>query len=500
MSESSAGLILVVDDDPILAKESGLRLVRSGFDYHHCDSGESALGWLEEGNTPDAVLLDLVMPGMGGLETLKAMRAHDPELPVLVLSGQDSVRTAVETLREGAYDYLTKPVPDDHLSGSVRHAVERRRITSELSRLRQQVKESNTFDRLIGRSAPMRGIFKLTERTLNNDITVLILGESGTGKELIARTIHYSGQRSSKPFVVVNCAAIPRELVESELFGHEKGSFTGALERKIGKFELANEGTLFLDEIGELELGVQAKLLRALQEREIERVGGAKPIAVDVRLVCATQRDLDVEVKENRFREDLYYRINAYPIVMPPLRSRTGDVEILVGHMLDKHAKHLGRSDIRGITPQAMKLLVDYEWPGNVRQLENVITRAMVLCEKEVISAADLPDVIRGDVVPEASETVVEPPSEEEAFAVPSYVMESDDSGGSGEGWPRFRSADDVPSLEDVKAWAIKEAYEACDGNISLTAKKLGLGRATLYRMLEKYGLSEGEGADGDEG
>ena len=491
MSEQSAGKILVVDDDPMMAKGTGLRLTRAGFDYSHCESGEDALSYLKEGHAPDAVLLDLVMPGMGGLETLKQMRLHDPDLPVIVVSGQESVRTAVETLREGAYDYLTKPVSDEYLAATVRHAVERRRITSELSRLRLTVRQSNTFDRLIGRSEPMRKIFKLTERTLNNDITVLILGESGTGKELIARSIHYNGQRSSKPFVVVNCAAIPRELVESELFGHEKGSFTGALDRKIGKFELADSGTLFLDEIGELELGVQSKLLRALQEREIERVGGSKPIPVDVRLVCATQRDLDIEVKENRFREDLYYRINAYPIMMPPLRDREGDAELLVGHMLDKHSKHLGRTDIRGITPQAMQALAQYDWPGNVRQLENVITRAMVLCEKDVITIGDLPDAIRGDAIPEKVDIVAETNTTDEGFAVPSFVMESSEN--SAGGWPRFRSPEDVPSLEEVKSWAIQEAYAACDGNISLTAKKLGLGRATLYRMLEKYGL-QGDG------
>jgi len=483
MSAFTSGRILVVDDDPLLAEATGQKLNHAGFASRRAESGETAIEMLEGGEVADTVLLDLMMPGIGGLETLKWIQQFDPDLPVIVVSGQESVRAAVETLRAGAYDYLTKPVNYDHLIAAVRHAVEKRRITSELTRLRREVRESHTFDRLIGRSTSMRRVFNLTARTLNNDITVLILGESGTGKELIARSIHYSGQRGDKPFVVVNCAAIPRELVESELFGHEKGSFTGALERKIGKFELAHGGSLFLDEIGELELGVQSKLLRALQEREIERVGGSKTIQVDVRLICATQRDLDQEVRENRFREDLYYRINAFPINMPPLRERPGDIELLVGHMLDKHARHLGRTDIRGISTDAMAALNDYHWPGNVRQLENVVTRAMVLCEGDVIRSVDLPQEIRGELpleeIDDASDIA-------EADHTPlSHVVEEGEAGAA----LLFRTADDVPSLEEIKALAIREAFRACGGNVSLTAKKLGLGRATLYRMLEKFGL-----------
>ena len=506
---TSGARVFLVEDDPFLAKNQKLKLNRAGFACDIFGSGEDCLAAIDRGQLPHVVVLDLLMPGIGGLETLKRIRKLDPDLPVIVVSGQGKVSTAVETIREGSYEYMIKPVSEEALISTVRHAVSQRNISLELTRLRREVRQAYAFDRLIGRSAPMRKVFKLTERTLSNDIAVLILGESGTGKELVARAIHYNGQRSEKPLVIVNCAAIPRELVESELFGHEKGSFTGALDRKIGKFELADGGTLFLDEIGELEQSVQAKLLRALQEREIERVGGSKTIKVDVRLVCATQRDLEVEVKENRFREDLYYRINAFPITMPPLRDREGDIELLVGHFLDKHAKSLGREDMRGVTPAALEAMKQYEWPGNVRQLENVITRAMVLAEKDVVTLNELSDDIREKAPPEAVEAELEaaekPDYEDNALEVAPVATPSSTqnqtAATSGGGWLSFSDPDDVPTLEEVKARVTKEAYEACDHNISLTAKKLGLGRATLYRQLEKYGIHSSGGDDegGDE-
>ncbi len=487
--------VYLVEDDPILAKGQQLRLNRGGFETEVFHSGETALEALQKGDLPHAVVLDLLMPGIGGMETLKRIRQYDPDLPVVVVSGQDKVSTAVETLRQGAYDYMIKPVNEETLIATVRHATAQRRVSMELARLRQEVRRAFTFDRLIGRSSAMRRVFKLIERTLTNDITVLVLGESGTGKELVARAIHYNGLRAGKPLVVVNCAAIPRELVESELFGHEKGAFTGALERKIGKFEMASGGTLFLDEIGELELSVQAKLLRAIQEREIERVGGGKPIPVNVRLICATQRDLEKEVAADNFREDLFYRINAFPITMPPLREREGDIELLIGHLLDKHAKPLAREDIRGFSPSAVAAMRAFDWPGNVRQLENVITRAMVLSETDVISLYDLPANIQ-ECLPEGMDEDAEEPPELELEtdslameAAPSHILDPDEPQPEG-GLPRFRRAEDVPSLEEVKAWAIREAFEACKHNVSLTAKKLELGRATLYRMLEKYGIS----------
>jgi two-component system, NtrC family, response regulator AtoC len=486
--------ILVVEDEPTLAKEHALRLKRDSFEPTVFHSGEEALAFLETHEKhPLAVVLDLMMPGIGGLETLKRIRSIDSDLPVIVVSAQKKVSTAIETLRQGAYEYLIKPVPPEQLTATVRHAVQQRKVSMELSRLRREVKSAYTFDRLIGRSDAMLRSFKLVERTLRNDITVLVLGDSGTGKELIARSIHYNGIRADKPLVVVNCAAIPRELVESELFGHEKGSFTGALEKKIGKFEHANGGTLFLDEIGELELGVQAKLLRALQEGEIERVGGLKTIPVDVRLVCATQRKLDKEVREKRFREDLYYRINAFPVELPSLSERPGDVELLVGHFLDKHAIHLGREDIRGFTKEAVQALSGFDWPGNVRQLENVITRAMVLCENDVISLEDIPleisDSFAGSDNSETSLSIFDSNESIETYqAIKASFSEDSDL------WPNFVSSESIPSLEKIKEWAVRNAYMTCKENVSLTAKKLGLGRATLYRMLEKYDITSDSG------
>ncbi|GBE30778.1 transcriptional regulatory protein ZraR [bacterium BMS3Bbin04] len=499
--DTTGASVFFVEDDPFLAKKQKLLLNRAGFSCDIFGSGEECLAAVDSDLVPDVVILDLIMPGIGGLEVLKRLHKYDPNLPVIVVSGQDKVATALETIKEGAYDYLIKPVGEESLISTTRHAVNQRRVSNELSRLRREVRRAYTFDRLIGRSEPMQKVFKLIERTLTNDIAVLILGDSGTGKELVARAIHYNGTRADKPLVVVNCAAIPRELVESELFGHEKGSFTGALDRKIGKFEQADSGTLFLDEIGELELSVQAKLLRALQEREIERVGGSKTIQVDVRLVCATQRDLDMEVQKERFREDLLYRINPYPILIPPLKSRGEDIELLCGHLLDKHRTSLGRKDLRGYSPATLIALTKYEWPGNVRQLENVVTRAMVLAERDVITLNDVPEEIREKAPAGAMEIEIESaqndnydvnvldvaPLTHPATSTPENATKNKESGS----WPTFSSPDDVPSMEEMKAWITRQAYEACNYNISLTAKKLGLGRATLYRQLEKFDIHQ---------
>jgi two-component system, NtrC family, response regulator AtoC len=508
--DTTGARVFLVEDDPFLAKNQKLRLNRAGFSCEIFGSGEDCLQALDSGMLPHVMVLDLIMPGIGGLETLKRIRRFDPNLPVIVVSGQDKVSTAIETIREGAYDYLIKPVSEEPLTATVRHAVNQRKVSLELARLRREVRRAYTFDRLIGASEPMRKVFKLIERTLTNDIAVLILGESGTGKELVARAIHYNGTRADKPMVIVNCAAIPRELVESELFGHEKGSFTGAVDRKIGKFEQANGGTLFLDEIGELELAVQAKLLRALQEREIERVGGNKTIQVDVRLVCATQRNLDKEVREGRFREDLYYRINPYPITMPPLRTRGNDINLLCGHFLDKHVKSLGRDDLRGYSPATLEAMQKFEWPGNVRQLENVVTRAMVLAERDVITLNDVSDEIRAKAPAGAVEVEIEAVQtddyEENVLDVAPIARPHAESSAAAVHqhdsivWPTFDNSDDVPTLEEVKGWITKQAYEACNYNISLTAKKLGLGRATLYRQLEKFGIhTSNEEEVGDE-
>ncbi len=489
----AAKLIFVVEDEPFLAERQRLLLGRWGYETKICTTGEECLESLEQDQKPFTILLDLIMPGMGGLETLRRVKQLRPDIPVIILSGQEKVEVALEAFHQGAYDYLVKPVDDDHLSRVLQHAVEKYQLASQVMQLREEVRRSYSFDRLVGRSKPMKQIFRLLERTLFNDITVLIEGESGTGKELVARAIHYNGSRAGKPFVVVNCAAIPRELVESELFGHEKGSFTGAHQRKLGKFELADQGTLFLDEIGELEAGVQGKLLRALQEREIERVGGTKPIPVDVRLVAATKRNLSEEVEAGRFREDLYYRVNTFPIPLPPLQERSIDIPLLARHFLDKHAHHLGREDITDFTPEVLKAMQAYSWPGNVRQLENIINRAMVLADREKISLRDMPEDIRGGMpLEEGYDMIPEEEIEEEIVETRDDTVSQDkDSVDPKPSSLKFRSPDDVLTLEEIKAVAIKEAFRACNGNVSLTAKRLDIGRATLYRSLEKYGLTE---------
>ena len=305
----------------------------------------------------------------------------------------------------------------------------------------------------------MQDVFKLVSKVLNNDITVLIYGESGTGKELIARAIHYNGKRKQGPFTVVNCASIPRELLESELFGHEKGSFTGAHQRKLGKFEIANGGTLFLDEVGELEMLLQAKLLRVIQEKEFERVGGTELIKTDVRIISATNRDLKQAVDEKEFREDLYYRLNSFPIYIPPLRQRRGDILVLAQHFLDSFNKKLGKS-IKGFTKKSLKFMYEYNWPGNIREMENTIERCMIICESDMIEVEDLPVHLR------ANET----------------SANSDLSGA-------LFADDTIVPFEKLKEESIKHALKVTSGNIVEAAKKLQLGRATIYRLMEKYNI-----------
>jgi transcriptional regulator with PAS, ATPase and Fis domain len=305
----------------------------------------------------------------------------------------------------------------------------------------------------------MQDVFKLVTKVLNNEITVLIYGESGTGKELIARAIHYNGKRKDKPFIVVNCASIPRELLESELFGHEKGSFTGAHQRKLGKFELANGGTIFLDEVGELEMLLQAKLLRVIQEREFERVGGTELIKTDVRIISATNRDLKLAVEKKEFREDLYYRLNSFPISIPPLRFRRGDILVLAQHFLDTFNKKLGKN-IKGFSKKTVKLIYEYNWPGNIREMENMIERCLIICEKDIVDVDDLPSQIR------TAEPVGDADLDSSLF--------SDDS---------------IIPFEKLKEDSIRHALKITKGNIVEAAKKLQLGRATIYRLMEKYNI-----------
>jgi DNA-binding NtrC family response regulator len=385
--------ILVVDDEAGV-RESLRMLLKDDFDVSAAGDVDSALAALDEA-PPDLVLLDLVMPGRSGLELLRELGGRQTlGPPVVVLSATRTLSTAVEAMKLGALDFVTKPFEVDALRMKLRQVLEHRALEEEVVRLRDEVAGRQRCGRLIGRSEPMRAVYRTIERVAPSRSSVLITGESGTGKELVAQAIHDQSPRRGRPFVVVNCAAIPETLMESELFGHEKGSFTDARERRIGRFEAASGGTLFLDEIGELAPAVQAKLLRALQERTIDRVGSTRPIAVDVRVISATNRDLSSDVRTGRFRADLFYRIHVVPIDLPPLRARREDIGLLATSFLARTRAEARRGPER-FAPDALAALERYDWPGNVRELENAVERAVALADGEEIGLADLPDAIQ---------------------------------------------------------------------------------------------------------
>ncbi len=451
-------LVFIVDDEQAISKLLTY-WVRDKwkYDIEVFSNGEDLLRRLNA--KPDLVLLDIMLPGMDGIEVLKRIKQIDENLPVIMLSAQGSIEVAVDALKFGAFDYFPKPIDIQRLEPSIKNAIKNYDLTKELENLKENVKKEYSFDNIISSDGKMQDVFKLVSKVLNNDITVLIHGESGTGKELIARAIHYNGKRKDKPFIVVNCASIPRELLESELFGHEKGSFTGAHQRKLGKFELANGGTIFLDEVGELEMLLQAKLLRVIQEKEFERVGGTELIKTDVRIISATNRDLKLAVEKKEFREDLFYRLNSFPIYIPPLRLRRGDILVLTQHFLDNFNRKLDKN-IKGFSKKALKLVYEYNWPGNIREMENTIERCLIICDKDTIDVDDLPAHIR------AAEPVV-----------------STDYSGS------LFSDDNIIPFEKLKEESIRHALRVTNGNIVEAAKKLQLGRATIYRLMEKYNI-----------
>jgi DNA-binding NtrC family response regulator len=377
--------ILVVDDEPGV-QESLRMLLKSEGDVTIAGDVDSALREVALA-TPDLILLDLVMPERSGLELLAELTERGVRAPVIVLTATNTVNAAVEAMKRGAADFITKPFELDALRIKVRNLLEKGELQEEVERLRDEVEDRQQLCGMIGKSEVMRGIFRNIERIAKSQATVLVTGESGTGKELVARAIHDLSTRSEGPFIAVNCGAIPRELIESELFGHEKGAFTGATDRRIGRIESANSGTLFLDEIGELDPAVQVKLLRALQERSFERVGSSTTIKVDVRIVTATNRDLAKEVAQGTFREDLYYRVNVVPVELPPLRDRREDIRLLATSFLTRSAEGEGKQ----LTAAALGSLDGYSWPGNVRELENAIEHGLALCEADTIDVQDLP-------------------------------------------------------------------------------------------------------------
>ena len=452
--------VLIVDDEPDVVANWSRLLGRDDYACVTATDGERALALLES-ERPEIVLTDLKMPRVDGMQVLTRARELDPDVVVIMITGHGSVESAVEAMRAGAFDYLLKPLPsNDVLRLAIERAAERRRLIEENRRLREPLAPRAGFDHLVGKSTAMETVFDLVRKAARSEANILIQGESGTGKELIARAIHAQSARAAEVFVPVDCAALPDALLESELFGHERGAFTGADRTKPGMIEVADRGTLFLDEIGELPQALQSKLLRALQERQIRRVGGTKFVNVDIRLVSATNRDTAELVRKGEFRDDLFYRVNVITITLPPLRERAGDVALLAHHFLRRYGRNRAPL-LSGIDQGALACLEAYAWPGNVRELQNVIERACALTDGPMIGVRDLPDHVRGRGRP--------------APAVPGQ---------------------DLPLAQAREAWlqAFAQGYltdllRRHGGNISQAAKAAGIDRKTLHRLLTKHGI-----------
>ncbi len=465
MKENRDKLVYIVDDETSIQRLLTHWLKGQwGYSTEMFPNGKSFLQRFNE-KQPELVLLDIMLPDMDGVQILRKIKEKNKDIPVIMLSAQGSVEVALESIRLGAFDYFPKPIDSNRLEPAVKNAITNYELVKKLKLLQDDIVQKHSFDNIVSTDKKMKDVFNLVSKVLDNNITVLIYGESGTGKELIARAIHYNGIRKNNPFVVVNCASIPRELLESELFGHEKGSFTGAHQKKIGKFELADGGTIFLDEIGEMEMSLQAKILRVIQEREFERVGGNEVIQTDVRIISATNKDLQVQVQKGEFREDLFYRLSSFPIHLPPLRERRSDILVLAQHFIDKFNEKLNKN-VKRITKRALKLFYDYEWPGNVRELENTIERCMILTASDTIDIDVLPPQILS--------------GEWGKYTVNSTKLFEDDS--------------PVIPFEKLKEEAIRHALKVTNNNIVDAAKKLKIGRATLYRLMEKYNINKDQG------
>jgi two-component system response regulator HydG len=456
--------ILIVEDNDTLREGMAQVVERMGHTVHTAPGGSEGLALFDE-HDPTLVITDLKMDEVDGMEVLRSVREQDASTLVMIVTAFGSIEKAVEAMKAGAFDFIPKPFPPDLLRSKIEKALEMRDTRRENERLAQENEVLRrdagveTDVEIVGESEAIGDIFEQMEKVAPTDSTVYIHGESGTGKELIARSIHERSHRADGPFVKVNCAALAESLLESELFGHEKGAFTGAHKQRLGRFELADGGTIFLDEIGDISPNIQLKLLRVLQEHEIERVGGEETISVDVRVITATNKDLETEVEEGRFREDLFYRLHIIPIKVPPLRRRRSDIPLLVDHFLERLAGRT-RSDVSAVSPEAMELLRAYDWPGNVRELENCIEHAMVFAEDETIGPDDLPPAVTGS---EHSETL---------------------------DWPdEDRDLPDI--LEDLERQLIVRAFRKAEGVKTETARLLGIKTSALYYKLEKYEIDE---------
>ncbi|HEY9219100.1 MAG TPA: sigma-54 dependent transcriptional regulator [Phenylobacterium sp.] len=476
--------VLVVDDDPTQRRLIQAVLERDGFAVVHAESGDEAIERLMAGASVDLILLDLVMPKLSGQEALAEMRSRGFNQPVIVLTAQGGIDTVVKAMQAGAADFFVKPASPERIIVSIRNALSMGALKGEVERLKKHATGRMTFADMVGDAPSMQMVKRLGERAAKSSIPILITGESGAGKEVIARALHGSSDRAGKPFVAVNCGAIPENLMESILFGHEKGSFTGATDKHLGKFQEANGGTLFLDEVGELPLDMQVKLLRALQESEIDPVGAKRSIKVDVRIVSATNRDLSLAVKEGRFREDLFYRLNVFPIEAPALRERREDIPALVDHFVRRFNVEEGKSVV-GASAETLAFLTSFDWPGNVRQLENAVYRAIVLADAPYLQpydfpaisgvAAPMPEAASGSSpmanLPTAQQLMAERPAD-----APVRIL--DERG-------------HLRTLEEIERDLIQLAIEIYAGHMSEVARRLGIGRSTLYRKVREQGLEE---------
>jgi len=443
--------LLIVDDEKHIREGLEKALSLDGYEVELASDGRKALDLIEEGDV-DLVITDLKMPQISGEELLKETLDRIPYLPVIILTGHGTIENAVEAMRNGAYDYITKPLNIDKLSLIVKRALENSSLRRQNRELLNQLKKKYSFESIIGKSAPMQKVFETIELVAPSRANVLIFGESGTGKEMIADAIHHNSPRREKPYIKVHCAALPETLLESELFGHEKGAFTGAIARKRGRFELANQGTIFLDEIGEISLQMQVKLLRVIQQREFERVGGEAPIKVDVRIISATNKNLKEETEQGNFREDLYYRLDVVSIHVPPLRERRDDIPLMTHKFIEEFAQENGKS-VEGITNPALQALVSYRWPGNVRELRNVIESIVVLTKNNIITEQDIPP----------------------------YITAKDEQSSL-----RLQAGTSLPEAEKE---LILFTLENSGGNKTRTAETLKIGRKTLHRKLAEYGI-----------
>ncbi|MCA1953057.1 MAG: sigma-54 dependent transcriptional regulator [Hyphomicrobiales bacterium] len=487
--------VLVVDDDPVQRRLLTELVRKFGYQPEAVESGAAALDRIADRALPpvDVVVLDLVMPDLDGMAVLERLRAGEASPPVIVQTAHGSIETVIGAMRAGAVDFVVKPVGAERLQVSIKNALRVEALEGEVRRLSKRGSGAMSFADLASGAPDMIRAIRLGERAAKSGIPVLLEGESGVGKEVFARALQGAGDRRGKPFVTVNCGAIPANLVESILFGHEKGAFTGATEKHAGKFVEAHGGTLFLDEVSELPLDAQVKLLRAIQEGEVDPVGGRRTVKVDIRLISATNRDLIEAVRQGRFREDLYYRLNVFPISIPPLRNRREDIPAIARRLLARIAAEEGRN-IRGIGQAAMALICRYDWPGNVRQLENAIFRAVILAEGDELGPAEFPQLVQAldghavEIPPLAAPSRAARP-EREIVRVeikdPSALALLDQTG-------------DVRPLEQVESDTIRFALEHYRGQMSKVARKLGIGRSTLYRKLKELGIEaeEGEGAE----